>query len=126
MNALHMAQTAYSAPNQAHMRSPRATEYAAFTRITARLKEAAATDPVDFPALAAALDQNRKLWRVLAMDVADPANGLPDTLRARLFYLFEFTDQHTAKVLARTADAAPLIEVNTAIMRGLSGAEIPR
>ena len=45
--------------------------------------------------------------------------ALPDDLRARIFYLAEFTDQHTRKVLNGRDTAGPLIEINTAIMRGL-------
>jgi len=119
VNTMQMAQRAYSAPQQAQTRSPRATEYAAFARITARLKAAQAAGPQHFPALAAALEQNRRLWRTLALDVADKDNALPAALRSRIFYLYEFTDQHTRKVLRREADAGPLVEINTAMMRGL-------
>ncbi|TCP61198.1 flagellar protein FlaF [Rhodovulum bhavnagarense] len=115
-----MAQRGYSAPAQNQIRTPRATEYAAFAQITARMTRAQSGGPDGFPELAAALHENRKLWRLLALDVADTRNALPNDLRARLFFLYEFTDQHSSKVLERRADAAPLIEINTAIMRGLS------
>ena len=120
MNVLMQAQNAYSANTQNHIRSPRAVEYAAVARVTSRLKKAGSKGRDAFPELAAALNENRDLWRLLAMDVACDGNGLPAALRARLFYLFEFTDQHTTKVLERSADIAPLVEINTAIMRGLS------
>ena len=121
MNVLMQAQSGYSATTQNQIRSPRAVEYAAMAKVTARLKQAGAEGLDHFPELAAALHENRNLWRVLAMDVASDGNALPAELRARLFYLYEFTDQHTTKVLERRADVAPLIEINTAIMRGLSG-----
>lgn len=123
MNALHMAQTAYSAPTQAQTRTPRATEYAAFARITARLKSAQAAGGKNYPALAAAIHENRKLWTMLAADVADGDNGLPPALRARIFYLFEFTTHHSRAVLNAKADIGPLVEINTAIMRGLEKSE---
>jgi flagellar protein FlaF len=123
VNALQMAQKAYSAPSQNQMRTPRATEYAAFARITARLKAAEAAERKNFPALAAALAENRRLWTMLAADVAGADNGLPQSLRARIFYLYEFTTHHSRQVLNGKADVAPLIEVNTAIMRGLDNAE---
>ncbi len=119
MNVMIQAQTGYSATTQNQIRSPRAVEYAAVARITARLKKAGSGGLDHFPDLAAALHENRNLWRVLAIDVATDGNGLPADLRARVFYLFEFTDQHTTKVLERRAEVAPLIEINTAIMRGL-------
>jgi flagellar protein FlaF len=123
VNAMHMAQKAYSAPSQNQMRTPRATEYAAFARITARLKAAATGERKNFPALAAALGENRRLWTMLAADVAGTDNGLPSALRARIFYLYEFTTQHSRQVLKGEADIGPLLEINTAIMRGLDSAE---
>lgn len=123
MNALQMAQQAYSAPAQAQTATPRATEYAAFARVTARLKAAQSAGRGHFPSLVAALDQNRKLWKILALDVADKDNSLPVDLRARIFYLYEFTEQHTREIMAKRADVGPLIELNTAIMRGLETRE---
>lgn len=104
---------------------PRATEYAAFARVTARLKAAQTTGREGFPALASAIQENRKLWTMLAADVADRDNGLPQSLRARIFYLYEFTTHHSRQVLNSEADIAPLIEVNTTIMRGLDPSEVP-
>ena len=118
MNATTMAKTAYSAPGQP-TRTARGTEYELFARITHRLKAAATLGEAGFSSLARALHDNRRLWTTLAADVADPGNQLPAPLRARLFYLAEFTTQHTRKVLAGDADAAVLVDINTSIMRGL-------
>jgi len=120
MTAAKMAETAYGARSAA-ARTPRGTEYAVFSQITRRMKAAAEQGRMGFPALAEALHENRKLWTTVAVNVADEANQLPKDLRARLFYLAEFTFQHTSKVLAREADVRPLIEINAAIMRGLLG-----
>jgi flagellar protein FlaF len=116
MNAYAMAQRAY-APTNAPTRSTRSIEYDVIARITSRLK--AAITKGSYPQLLEALHENRKLWRVLAVDVADEDNGLPDELRARLFYLAEFTDHHTRKVIRKEDNAVPLLEINTAILRGL-------
>ncbi|QUJ76286.1 flagellar biosynthesis regulator FlaF [Sulfitobacter albidus] len=116
MNSTALAQQAY-APTAAPLRSDRKVEYAVIGRITARLKSA--VDSGDFAKLVNALHENRTLWRKLGLDVADPGNLLPDDLRARLIYLADFTDHHTRKVLRREATALALIEVNTAILRGL-------
>ena len=118
MNAFQLAKTAYANPG-APTRTERATEYALFAEITRKLKSAAA-DPGNFSALAVALHENRRLWTVLATDVLDAANGLPKMLRAQIFYLSEFTAKHSALVLAGKADMTALIDVNTAVMRGLS------
>lgn len=113
-----MAKTAYSNPGQP-TRTSRGTEYELFARITHRLKAAAALDRAQFPALARALQDNRELWAALAVDVAGPGNALPPQLRAQIIYLYEFTMQHTSKVLNGTASADVLIDINTAVMRGL-------
>jgi flagellar protein FlaF len=116
VNAFDMAQRAY-APTAAPTRSNRSVEYEVIARVTHRLKRA--VEVGIFGNLAEALHENRKLWRTLAVDVADDENGLPSELRARIFYLAEFTDFHTSEVLGRRANAIPLLEVNTAILRGL-------
>lgn len=114
-----MAKTAYTAPGQP-TRTLRGTEYELFARITHRLRAAHALGSgPGFAALARALHDNRRLWTALAADVADKDNSLPPPLRAQIFYLAEFTRLHTRKVLAREADAEVLIDINTAIMKGL-------
>lgn len=117
VNAYHMAKTAYAAPG-GPTRTERATEYALFAEITRKIRNAA-QDPKNFAALAEALHENRKLWTILATDVADPDNRLPANLRAQIYYLAEFTARHSSGVLARKHGPEALIEVNTAIMRGL-------
>ena len=115
-----MAQQAYSkAANPT--RTERGAEYEIFAQITRQLVSAAATRKESFPAFAAALHENLRLWTTIAADVADPGNRLAASLRAQLFYLFEFTAQHTPKVLANKADVGVLIEINTSMMRGLRG-----
>ncbi|MAU47004.1 MAG: flagellar biosynthesis regulator FlhF [Cytophagaceae bacterium] len=120
MNVQTMAQRAY-AENATSTRTDRATEYDLFARVTHRIKAAAEAGPKAYPQLVEALYDNRRLWTTLAVDVADASNKLPQELRAQIFYLSEFVQLHTGKVLARKARLAPLLEVNAAIMRGLSG-----
>jgi flagellar protein FlaF len=112
------ATAAYASPSAA-TRTPRGLEYEAFARITRRLKAASDDGKTGFAALARALHDNRALWTVLAGDVSSPDNGLPARLRAQIFYLAEFTFQHSRKVLAGEASADVLVEINTAVMRGL-------
>jgi len=113
-----MAQTAY-ATTQSPIRTPRSTEYEAFARVTHRLKDASQKGRVGFTRLAEAIHSNRRLWTILAGDVADDANALPRALRAQIFYLAEFTNHHSTLVLNGEGDADVLVEINTAIMRGL-------
>lgn len=116
MNATTLAQRGY-APTSAPLKSARKAEYDVIARITSRLT--AAIKAKDYKKLIEAMYENRTLWRKLAMDVASPDNLLPDDLRARLIYLAEFTEHHTRKAIRREASATPLVEINTAILRGL-------
>lgn len=121
MNAALKAQQAY-APTLAPIRSTRRIEYDVIARITFRLKTA--IEKGNFGKLVEALNENRDLWRVFAIDVADSENQLPKDLRARIFYLAEFTDIHTSKVIRREDNAVPLLEINTAILRGLKNVSL--
>ena len=121
MNAPAFARSAYGA--QAHsIKTPRDIEHDTLARITARLRRAAeAQGPGAHPELVAALHENAQLWTVFAEDLAAPGNAYPDTLRAGLISLAGFALQHTGKVLRQQGDIAPLIDINTSVMRGLRG-----
>ena len=117
---MYQAQTAYARPD-APARSPRTVEYDLFARATRRLASAWADRKADHPALVQALHDNRALWQAMAVDVAGPGNALPKALRAQLFYLYEFTVEHTRKIHDGAASAEVLIDINTAVMKGLRG-----
>lgn len=116
MNAFAQAQQAY-APSQAPTKTARGAEYEVIARISHRIKRAMQQD--DFPALAAALHENNKLWTALAIDVGNPNNSLPTELKARIVYLADFSLQHSRKVLRKTESAVHLLEINAAILKGL-------
>ena len=69
MNAHAQALAAYGTPNIAQ-KPPRAVEYDALAQVTARLRAAIAGGPTAFPALADALDANRRLWTEFTFDLA--------------------------------------------------------
>lgn len=118
MNATLKAQNAYR-DEARPIRTDRDNEYDAFARITSRLKAAAGRGPSGFKALAAAIYDNRRLWTVLVGDVVSKSNALPPEIQARIVYLSEFTRMHSTKVLSREASVNPLVEINTAVMKGL-------
>lgn len=121
MNMMNtLARDAYARAD-APARNPRATEYELFARMTRALSIAWAQRTQNYAGLVTALHDNGKMWRTLAVDVADIGNALPSPLRAQLFYLYEFTTDHSRKVLDGTASAEVLVEINTAVMRGLRG-----
>lgn len=119
MNVIEQARQAY-APTQVSVRTERSVEAQLISQVTARLRKATTEQAGDFPALAAALHDNRRMWTTMAAGVADNDNALPKSLRAQLFYLAEFTEQHSQKVLNGTAEPVALIEINTAVLRGLN------
>lgn len=118
MNSTQLAQQAY-APSGGAIRTGRANEYLVFTQITARLAKFRDARGSDFRHLASALYDNRRLWTLLAAEVAEASNALPDDLRARIFYLAEFTQHHSRLVLSGKAGVEPLIEINSAVADGL-------
>ena len=120
MNAHAQALAAYGTATSTN-KTPRAVEYDVFARITARMRRAAADGATAFPALAAALTDNRRLWTELALDLASDGNQLPETLRAQLLGLAQFTMRHTDGILSGSVSADDLVEINLAVMRGLKG-----
>jgi flagellar protein FlaF len=114
------ARAIYGSP-EAPQKTPRAIEYDLLARVTQQLATAWATRRQNYPALMTALDDNLRLWTTLAADVAEPSNGLPAPLRAQLFYLYEFAAQHSRAVREKDASVEVLIDINTAVMRGLRG-----
>ena len=122
MNALEMAQSAYS-NTAAPTRTARGTEYEVFARTTHRLRAASLSQKTSYASFVRALNDNRRLWTLLASDVADQENSLPDELRAQIFYLAEFTIKHTSDILSKKANVDALIEINMSVMRGLNQGE---
>lgn len=116
MGALEEARNAYGT-TQTSISSSRSIEFDAFARVTHRLRNI--DRKKNYAGFVKALHDNRHLWTLLAVDVADAQNGLSEQLRAQIFYLAEFTAQHTSKVMAGEADANVLVEINASIMRGL-------
>jgi len=119
LTATSLAQTAYAAASMP-VRTERGTEYAAFETITARLHRATAPD-ASMPQRASALHDNRRLWTILATDLASPDNALPDGLRAQLLYLAEFSLLQSRAALKDPAALDALIDINRLVMRGLNG-----
>lgn len=109
------------ARREAPTRSLRSVEYDLLAQVTQRLRSAWADRESDFPALVRAVTDNIRLWSTLASDVALPGNTLPAALRARLFYLYEFTAKHSRAVLEEKGSVEVLTDINMAVMRGLRG-----
>lgn len=118
MNVIERATEGYGR-NAAPIKSHRAAEYEAIARISHRLRSAAMNRTSNYADFVSALSENSKLWTTLAVDVAQPENSLPKELRARLFWLAEFTTQETQRILRNEGDISVLIEINAAVLQGL-------
>jgi flagellar protein FlaF len=114
------ARSAYASASSS-IRTGRDTEYAVFARVTGALGAVDQTDRRAFPQLAQAIADNQRLWGVLAEDLMNDDNQLPAPLRANLISLAEFVRRHSLAVLGGRAKVAPLIDINTMMMKGLRG-----
>ena len=99
--------------------APRTTEYRALAMVTGKLVETKATGGREF---IDACFLNRKLWTLFQDDLVLPENGLPDAIKAQLISLSIWVQKQTGHVMTGAASVDSLIEVNTAIMAGLSPA----
>lgn len=101
------------------LRSPRDAEYDIFSRVTRMLRQA--PRKADNIETIQAVHKNSELWTLLAMDLAEPGNALPDETKAGLISLAGFAIRHGQAVMAGTARTDPLIDINMTVMRGLRG-----
>lgn len=68
-----------------------------------------------------AVHRNNELWTLLATDLADPGNALPEATKAGLLSLAAFSLRHGHAVLAGEGATDVLIDINMAILKGLRG-----
>lgn len=119
MNATQHAVSAYGKKNTP-LRTNRGIEFEVFARVTRRIKLYSQAEKTVYSELVSALHINRQLWTTLAINVADSENNLSAELRAQIFYLAEFTNNHTREILNGSGTPNILVEINTSVMRGLS------
>ena len=120
MSPHSQARSAYASASGS-IRTARDSEYAVFAQVTHALRAVDEADRGAFPQLARAVTDNQRLWGVLAEDLMNEANLLPLQLRASLLSLSEFVRKHSLAVLGGRASVAPLVDINTMIMKGLRG-----
>ena len=124
MSLTQRAHATYSTAT-APIRTNRSIEYEVISKTSHRLRNAAKERDKNFSEFAEALSENRQLWTLLATDVAKSENSLPKELKARLFWLAEFTEAESRKLLRSSGDVDILIEINAAVLHGLRGQDTP-
>jgi flagellar protein FlaF len=100
--------------------SPRDTEYRLFAQVTQALVEANKVGRNNIPQLMDALDWNRRLWSALAVDCSSKGNQHSDALRAQIISLSLWVSRFSSEAASTGASLDPLIDVNKAVMAGLS------
>ena len=100
--------------------APRDMEYRLFGQVTRALMHAATVDKSDIATRMDALDWNRRLWSTLATACSDPANAMPQAMRAQFISLSLFVNRNTSEVMRGEDDFSTLIDINRMIMQGLS------
>lgn len=100
-------------------RETRSRERLAFDR-GIELMRRASTQGTRSPEALEAIAYIQKLWGFLIKDLADPSNGLPETLKSDLIAIGLWSIGEADRLLnERVESFAALIEVNTSIRDGL-------
>ncbi|HBB56276.1 MAG TPA: flagellar biosynthesis regulatory protein FlaF [Hyphomonadaceae bacterium] len=102
------------------VQSQKQIEYRAFAKATGALSEAKTAPETDFRFVAEALDLNRRLWSLLAVDCANPENKLPEQTRASIISLSIYVRRHSSLAMRNRQAIDDLIEINRRIMAGLA------
>lgn len=99
----------------------RGIEQRIFQQTNGRLMAARDTPGASFAQLAEAVHVNTQLWTMLAVDVLSDENTLPKTLRGQIASLALYAQKTGRAVLREEAKVDELIDLNRAIIAGLSG-----
>ena len=106
----------------ARSEDPRSTEYRLLGQVTRALLDVREVDAREIRKRAEALDWNRRVWSAFAADCANPANGLPENLRASIISLSIYISKETSAAMRGGGDIDTLIDLNRTIMQGLEPA----
>jgi flagellar biosynthesis activator protein FlaF len=112
-----MSYAAYASAQTA-AETPRDLEFRAISHITRNLMEAnkPGTAPLD---RTRALNGNMRLWSLLMQDLSNPANKLPEPLKARYISIGLFARRTSFKALRDKSDLSLLIRLNTDVLDAL-------
>lgn len=117
-----MSKDKYGAYQQQQKRNltPREVEAMAFTKAALLLEEAKGKIK-SIDEYAKALRFNHLLWTIIQADLTDPANQLPDEIKANVMSLSIFVDKQTTKALrsSEPKDLDILITINRNLAAGL-------
>lgn len=101
------------------VRTARDAEYDVISRVTRLLRQSDRSGHSAETVMA--VHKNNELWTILAADLADPKNMLPDDTKAGLLSLAGFALRQGHAVLGGRGTTDVLIDINMSIMKGLRG-----
>ena len=101
--------------------SDRDIEIQVFQASIAKLRSISGLDFKFTPDAAKILSDNLKLWDMLTVDLAQPDNQIDKNLAAQLIGLSKFVRVHTMALYRGEGSVDVLVDINTAILKGLLG-----
>ncbi len=112
-----MSYAAYATTQNA-TETPRDLEFRAISHVTRQLGEANTPD-VEPMARIRALNGNTQMWSLLVADLSDPANALPDPVKAGYISLGLYARRASLAAMSSKADLSTLIRINTDVLEAL-------
>lgn len=112
-----MSYNAYAMAQQA-IEAPRDLEIRAFAFVTRQL--IAVNQPgAELMTRIRALNANMQMWTLLVADLSDPANALPDAIKARYISIGLFAKRRSLAALMDGTDLSILVQLNTDVLDAL-------
>jgi flagellar biosynthesis regulator FlaF len=113
-----MSYAAYAA-RQSATETPRDLEIRAISHVTRQLSDAnkPGADRIE---RIRALNGNSKLWSLLMQDLEEPANLLPDVLKARYISLGIFAQKTSVAAMTNDKDLSTVIAINNDVLEALN------
>ena len=99
------------------LRTAQDAEYDNFSRVTRMLRQSDRTG--QGAQSIQAIHKNNELWTILAADLADPGNMLPNETKAGLLSLAGFVLRQGHAILSGKGTTDMLVDINLSIMKGL-------
>ena len=112
-----MSYAAYAGVQRA-AENGRDLEFRAISHVTRQLVDANKPG-ADAMGRIRALNGNIRLWALLTKDLANPANGLPENVKAGYIRLGKFSTRASVAALTGKYDLSPLIKINTDVLEAL-------
>lgn len=118
MSTASLARHAYE--TSAHVApTPKTIEADAFKRVTTLLQNSRHGGASSYRDTVEAVYLNKRLWSLIASDLAEDGNLLPQDLKVGLLNLAVFTETQCKQVLDGTGSVDAMIEINRAVLKGL-------